>query len=148
MPATMLVTFWPPAGTGDGSGTAATPMSSGFMPSWASEPDAACQITIEVLPVAKSLSASVALEYSASLGLTILLLCMKSMYCLIAATFWGVLKVGFPAASKKLPPCCWLRVNAECTFSLTLPHSRDRPQCCDVVSSLASATNSVQVVGG
>ncbi len=52
IPATMLVTFLPPAGIGDGSGTGATPMSAAFMPSLASDPEAACQMTIEVLPVA------------------------------------------------------------------------------------------------
>ena len=68
MPATMLVTCLPPAGNGDGSGTGATPMSAAFMPSLAREPAAACQITIDVLPLAKSVRASVPLEYWASPG--------------------------------------------------------------------------------
>jgi hypothetical protein len=52
MPATMLVTFLPPGGTGDGSGTGATPMSAAFMPSCLSDPEAACQITMAAFPVA------------------------------------------------------------------------------------------------
>ena len=52
MPATMLVTFCPPAGSGEGSGSGATPMSDAFMPSLASDPEAACQNTMAALPVA------------------------------------------------------------------------------------------------
>src|SRR5665647_3882184 len=70
MPATMLVTAFPPAGRFAGSGTGATPMSSGFMPSCLSEAWAACQKTIEVVPVAKSFSASVPFEYWASLAVS------------------------------------------------------------------------------
>src|ERR1019366_2372057 len=109
MPATMLVTGRPPAGSVAGSGTGATPMSSGFIPNCRTEPWAACQKTIEVVPVAKSFSASVPFEYWASLGFTILSVCMKSRYCLIAATFCGVLNVAFPAESKNDTPCCLQR---------------------------------------
>ena len=52
MPATMLVTFLPPAGMGEGSGSGATPMSEACMPSLASDPEAACQKTMAALPVA------------------------------------------------------------------------------------------------
>src|ERR1035438_8067487 len=52
MPATMLVTLFPPGGRGDGRGTGATPMSAAFMPSCLSDPEAACQITMAVFPVA------------------------------------------------------------------------------------------------
>ena len=48
----MLVIGLPPAGTGDGSGTGATPMSAAFMPSCLRDPEAACQITMDVFPVA------------------------------------------------------------------------------------------------
>ena len=99
MPATMLVIFFPPGGTGAGSGTGATPISDAFMPSLASDPAAACQMTMAVLPVAKSVSASVPLEYCASLGLVILSACTKSIICFTAATFCGVSNVGLPTAS-------------------------------------------------
>src|ERR1017187_9501922 len=148
MPATMLVTVFPPDGMGDGSGTGATPMSAAFMPRCLSDPEAACQITMAVFPVAQSTRASVPLEYWASLGLVILSVWMKSIICLTAATFCGVLKVGLPAASKNWPPCCWLSSNAMWMFSATLPPSIDRPQWLLVVSFLPSATSSAQVVGG
>src|SRR5450759_4576591 len=144
MPATMLVTGFPPAGSCAGSGTGATPMSSGFMPNSFSEACAACQKTIEVVPVAKSFSASVPFEYWASLGFTILSVCMKSMYCLIAATFCGVLNVALPDESNHDPPCCWLNVKALWMFSVLLPASSDNAQCFGVVSFLASTANSSQ----
>src|SRR5674476_28847 len=148
MPATMLVTDFPPAGSFAGSGTGATPMSASLMPNWMSEACAACQKTIDVVPVAKSFNASVPFEYWASLGFTILSVCMKSMYCLMPATFCGVLNVALPDESKNDPPCCWLNVKAVWMFSVTLPASSDNAQWSGVVSFLASTANSSQVFGG
>src|SRR5450759_4757956 len=135
MPATMLVTGFPLAGSFAGTGTGATPMSSGFMPSCLSEACAACQKTMEVVPVAKSFSASVPFEYCASLGFTILSVCMKSMYCLIAATFCGVLNVALPDASNHDPPCCWLNVKAE-WMSVSYTHLRAHETRHDLVCRL------------
>src|ERR1700730_15164230 len=106
IPATMLVTGLPPVGTGGGRGTGPTPKAAGLMPRWLRDPEAACHITMDLFPVAESTRDSVPLEYWASLGLVSLSVWMKSIICLTAATFCGVLNVGFPAESKNCPPCC------------------------------------------
>ena len=148
IPATMESTCLPPAGGLAGNGIGTTPYCEAFIPYLASEAPAACHISMAALPVAKSWTASVPLEYSASLGLAILSVPMKPMYCFSAATFCGVLKVGLPEASKKSPPCCWLSTNAWWAFSGVLAPSRLIPHWLPWVSFLPSATRSSQVAGG
>lgn len=130
-----------------GTGTGATPQSSGFMPWAANVVAAACHRTIAVRPLAKSVR-DWFWAYSALPGATILSLAMKSTYCFTAATAPSEVKSALPSSSKKSAPCCCPRTNVWWMLLERFEPSAPRAHLPSLDSFLPSSTSWSQVAGG